>query len=62
MTVAREKVVDLVNDLPDQVDLDEVMYRLYLLQKLEAGEKDVQEGRLLSHEQVVQESAKWLAK
>ncbi|OGC01332.1 hypothetical protein A2V82_10885 [candidate division KSB1 bacterium RBG_16_48_16] len=62
MTIAKEKVVEIVNDLPDQVDIDEVMYRLYLMQKLEAGERDVQEGRLISHDQVVQETASWFAK
>lgn len=38
------------------------MYRLYLIQKLEAAEKDINEGRLMSHDKVVAETFKWFKK
>ncbi|MBI4683312.1 MAG: hypothetical protein HY757_09470 [Nitrospirae bacterium] len=59
MSITKQQVLDLIKDLPDEVDIDEVIYRLYLRQQLEAAEKDVQEGRLVSHEEVVKETSAW---
>ena len=57
MTIAKKQILELVKDLPEEVDIDEVMYRLYLRQKLEAAEGDVREGRLVSHEEVMKETS-----
>jgi len=55
MVITKRQVLELVKDLPDEIDIDELMYRLYLRQKLEAAEKDVREGLLVSHEEVIKE-------
>ncbi|MFZ3063844.1 MAG: hypothetical protein WA277_00980 [Nitrospirota bacterium] len=62
MTIAKQEVLELIKELPDEVDVDEVIYRLYLRQKLESAEKDVREGRLVSHDEVVKETSKWFKK
>jgi hypothetical protein len=62
MTIAKQQVLDLLKDLPEQVDIDEVIYRLYLRQKIELAEQDVREGRLVSHAEVVKESSQWFKK
>lgn len=62
MFIAKQQILKLIQDLPDKVDIDEVMYRLYLRQKLEAAEKDVRRDRLVSHEEVVKETSKWFKK
>ena len=62
MTITKQQVLDLVKDLPEEIDIDELMYRLYLRQKLEAAERDVQEGRLVSHEDIVKETSEWFKK
>lgn len=62
MTIAKQEVFELIKDLPEEVDIDEIMYRLYLRQKLESAEKDVREGRLISHDEVVKETSKWFEK
>lgn len=62
MPIAKQHVYDLLKDLPEEVEIDEIMYRLYLRQKLDAAEKDVREGNLISHEDVVRESSQWFKK
>lgn len=60
MTIARQQVIELIEELPEEtMDIDEIIYRLYLRQKLEAAEKDVSEGRLVPHEKVIEETSKW---
>jgi predicted transcriptional regulator len=34
--------------------VEDIMYRLYILQKIEAGEKDIAAGRTLSHKDVAE--------
>jgi predicted transcriptional regulator len=45
--------------MPDRFDVEELQYRLYLRQKIEAAEEDIRAGRTLTHEEVVQETAAW---
>lgn len=60
MQIAKEKLESLLRDLPPEVDTEDVMYRLYLLQKIEAGEADIREGRTVTHEEAAQRlSRKW---
>jgi hypothetical protein len=62
MTIAKQQIFELIKDLPEEVDIEEIIYRLYLRQKLEVAEKDVREGRVISHEEVVKETSKWFKK
>lgn len=60
MNIAKAKLEILFKELPENVDIEEVMYRLYLLQKIEAGEGDIQEGRTFSHKDAMERlSRKW---
>jgi len=53
MNVTKEKLETLIKELPDTVGVDEVMYRLYLLQKIEAGEAAIKEKNILSHDEAM---------
>lgn len=60
MEIAKSKLETLLKEFPDTVDIDEVMYRIYMLQKIEAGEADIDEGRTLSHKDAIERlSKKW---
>lgn len=62
MIIAKQRIYEIIKDLPDEVDIDEIMYRFYLIQKLESAEKNISEGRLISHDKVVEETSKWFKK
>lgn len=55
MSTVKEAVLDLVKRLPEECTWDDVMHELYVRQKIEAGIKDADEGRLVSHEEVFAE-------
>ena len=60
MNISKSALESCIADMPDVIDTDEVMYRLYLLQKIEAGEADIRSGKTLSHDDVLQRvSQKW---
>lgn len=60
MAEAKDKVRDLLDRLPDDCSVDDVLYHLYVLQKVEQGLADAAAGRVIPHEQVVEEMRrKW---
>ena len=61
MVPTKEKVRDLLDRLPDDCSIDDVLYHLYVIQEIESGMADANAGRTISHEQVVAElRKKWL--
>lgn len=60
MEILKSKLEGLLKELPEKVDVEDVMYRIYLLQKIEAGEEDVAEGKTFSHKDAIERlSKKW---
>jgi len=62
MQKIKEEVSSLLTRLPDDCSLEDVQYHLYVLQKIERGLKDVEEGRVYTQEEVEKRMAKWLGK
>jgi hypothetical protein len=59
VTISKEKILKLVNQLPDPVEVEDLIYRLYLREKLAAAEAAIAEGRTLSAEEMRAETASW---
>ena len=60
MNVLKDSVVSMVKDLPDNVSLDEIMAKLYFKAQVDAGLKELDEGKGIPHEEVEKRMAKWL--
>ena len=57
----KERVQEVLDRLPDDCSLDEVLYSLYVLQAVDRGLADAEAGRTISHEQVADElRRKWI--
>jgi predicted transcriptional regulator len=57
MSAIKAAVLELAQQLPDDCTWDDVTYQIYVRQKIEAGIKDADEGRVISHEDVFKEWA-----
>lgn len=55
MPPAKKQVRDLLERLPDDCSLEDVLYHLYVIQKIGNGVADADAGRLIPHEQVEEE-------
>lgn len=49
---AKEAVRALLERLPDDCSVEDVLYHLYVLQAIERGQVDVAAGRTIPHEEV----------
>ncbi len=59
MQPAKQEALETIGKLPDDVDMDEIMYRLYVLDKVRKGREDVEAGRTISHEDLLREIERW---
>ncbi len=57
----KEAVLKMIQSLPEDASIEEIQYHLYVLQKIQAGEEDIEAGRVVPHEEVMRDLARWLA-
>jgi len=55
MSTVKESVLELVHNLSDECTWDDVMYQIYVRQKIEAGIRDADAGHTVPHEAVFKE-------
>jgi predicted transcriptional regulator len=57
----KDRVRQVLDSLPDDCSIDDVLYHLYVVQTIERGLADVEAGRTTPHEQVAEAMRqKWL--
>jgi len=58
-TTVKEEAIRLIKKMPDDCTVEDILYELYLKQKVDKGLQDIQEGRVVEHEEVRQRMSKW---
>jgi hypothetical protein len=53
----KSEAIKLVRGLPESTTWDDLMYRIYVRQKIEAGLSDIRAGRVHSHASIRKEFA-----
>jgi predicted transcriptional regulator len=56
----KELALQAIDRLPDSATLEDIMAELYFRQKVERGLKDLEEGRVVSHEDARKRLVQWL--
>lgn len=56
----KKAAIQLLEKADDNITYEEIMYELHVLQKIDRGLTDVQQGRTKSHDEVKKEFKKWL--
>jgi predicted DNA-binding protein len=60
MLNAKEEVKKILDQLPDDVSYEDIQYHIYVREKIERGLNDIQDGHILSQEEVEKRMSKWL--
>lgn len=55
----KQQALEAIQRLPDTVDLEEIMYRLYVLERVRKGREDIENGRTVSAEDLRNEIQSW---
>ncbi len=59
MTV-KEQVIHIIEKLPEDVTVDNIMETLYFKSQIDAGLRELDEGKGIPHEKVKERISKWI--
>ncbi|MCK4784771.1 MAG: hypothetical protein KAV87_13545 [Desulfobacteraceae bacterium] len=62
MNIAKEEVRRMLDQIPDDASFEDIQYHIYVCQKIELGLRDIEEGRVISQEDIERRMSKWLEK
>ena len=58
---AKQAVQELLDKLPDDCTIDEILYQVYVVRSVEQGKSEIEAGQGIPHAQVVEELRReWL--
>ena len=57
---AKVSALNALEKLPGDATYDDIMYELYVLQKIERGQEDVRQRRIVSHKNARKHLQRWL--
>jgi hypothetical protein len=56
---AKEEVIEMLRRLPDDVSLEDIAYHVSVMAGVERGLRDLEEGRIVTHEEVKRQMDEW---
>ncbi len=62
MVGIKQQMISIIERLPDDATLDDVMAELYFRIKVDSGLKDLEEGKGIAHDDVKKRMSKWISK
>jgi predicted transcriptional regulator len=62
MDGVKEQVVRMIQAMPDNATLDDIMAELFFKLQVDAGLKELDEGKGIPHEEVGKRMSKWLGR
>ncbi|HEY3700138.1 MAG TPA: hypothetical protein VGK97_12440 [Spongiibacteraceae bacterium] len=55
----KQEALESLQRLPEDADIDEIMYRLYVIDKLRKSRDAVEQGQVISHDDLKRDIEKW---
>lgn len=56
----KSAVLDSISNLPDEFSIDEIIERLIIIEKIDKGRQQVQDGKINTEDQAKAKLSKWL--
>ncbi|MFC1670745.1 hypothetical protein ACFL20_10155 [Spirochaetota bacterium] len=62
MSKLKEQVIEIINKLPEESTIDDIMVELHFKSQVDQGLKELDEGKGIPHEQMKNRVSQWLTK
>jgi hypothetical protein len=59
MESLKKEAMNAISKMPETADIDDIMYRLYVIDKVRKGREAVQQGKVISIEELREEIKAW---
>lgn len=56
---AKQEALELIHKMPDDADIEEIMYQLHVLENIRRGRHDASNGQLQVAEEVLKDIQSW---
>ncbi|OEF97221.1 hypothetical protein [Desulfuribacillus alkaliarsenatis] len=57
---AKEEILKIIKEMPENSTVEDIMYRIYARAQIEAGLKELDEGKGIPHKEAMERVSKWL--
>jgi len=59
MEPLKKEAINIIANLPDDADMEEIMYRLYVLENIRRGRETAEQGKTTPVDQVLRDIQLW---
>jgi len=59
METLKQEAINAISKMPDSADIDEIMYRLYVIDKVKKGREAIERGETVAIEELKKEIESW---
>ena len=59
MQTLKEEAIEAISKLPESADIDDIMYRLYVIDKIKKGQDAIKKGKTISVQSLKEELKTW---
>ena len=59
MESLKKEAMNAISKMPETADIDDIMYRLYVIEKVRKGREAVQQGKVISVDELREEAQSW---
>jgi len=62
MAFVKEEIIRMIQDMPKDISVEDIMAELYFRYQVDEGLKQLDEGKGIPHEEIEKRMEKWLKK
>lgn len=59
MITIKKEALEVISRLPDSANMDDIMYHLYVLDKIRKGQEAIKDDKIISVEELKKEMKSW---
>ncbi len=59
MNTIKKEAIDIIAKLPDDASIEDIMYKLYVLDKVKKGQEDIKSGNFVTSDELRKEIELW---
>jgi len=60
MNTIKQDVIEMIRNLPEEVDYDQIMAEIYFKQKVDKSLRQINDGKVVSHTEARERLSKWI--
>jgi hypothetical protein len=59
LSISKKEVLNTIHKMPEQIDIEDLMYRLYVIEKVNSGRESLKNGTSKTADELLEEIETW---